>query len=156
VSNVAVAKLVNGDNSVREFFGRNRRHSILDCAEDTFDFFRRSVLIAFVMDRNEPEARFTQLRVSFDILLFEPLAQVESPCSHGSRAGHRPQSDQWDRRFASTTPISTVGDLWAWRLPLVPRSPVESCELSVERCARPPSLEGGEVPARAGAPQRGS
>ena len=58
---------------------RTDLHKIGNKTRDTFDLFRRSVLIAFVMDRNEPEARLTQPRVPFNPLVFKTLARVESP-----------------------------------------------------------------------------
>ena len=54
-------------------------HKTGNKAGNTLDLFRRSILITFVRDRNEPETRFTQPRVPFDLLLLESLARMESP-----------------------------------------------------------------------------
>ena len=45
---------------------------------DTLDLFRRSVLIAFVMDRNEPKTRFTQPRMSLDLLMLKSHVGMKS------------------------------------------------------------------------------
>ena len=55
-----------------------------DC--DTLDLFCRSVLIALVTDRNESEIRFTQPCMSFDLLVLESLARVESPLVENLRS----------------------------------------------------------------------
>ena len=48
---------------------------------DTLDLFRRSVPVALVTNRNEPQTRFTLPRMTFDPLMIEPNGgwSVRSP-----------------------------------------------------------------------------